>query len=171
MQFTCIAPGIDESSRPGETGLDMTRRLAWSKAFSVAQRNPDALVIGSDQVAEFEGRIIGKPHTLDAAVRQLVQFSGKSVQFISAICVLQQVCRFRAEAQVPTQVHFRKFSDQEAQRYVELDMPLDCAGSFKSEANGSVLLRGLESTDPTALIGLPLIALSDILRSAGLQLP
>jgi len=165
LQFSCAAPDIDETSLPGESGFDLTRRLARCKALSVAQRNPDALVIGSDQVAEFEGSIIGKPHTMDKAIAQLVQFSGKSVQFISAICVLHQASSFREEAQVTTQVHFRKFSEQEAQRYIELDMPLDCAGSFKSEAGGSVLLVGLESTDPTALIGLPLIALIDMLNN------
>lgn len=171
LHFSCSTPAVDESARRGEPALGLTRRLARSKALSVARRNPDALVIGSDQVADFQGRIIGKPYTTDAAITQLLQFSGKSVQFISAICVLCQQTHFCEEITVPTWVHFREFTEQEAQRYIALDMPLDCAGSFKSEAGGSVLLRGLESTDPTALIGLPLIALSSILRTAGMQLP
>ncbi len=171
VQFSCVAPNIDETAVPGEAGLDLTRRLARSKALSVAQRNPSAVVIGCDQVAAFGASIIGKPHTMDAAIEQLMRFSGKSVQFISAICVLHKLNDFCEEAQAPTQVHFREFSVREAERYIELDMPLDCAGSFKSEAGGSVLLRGLESSDPTALIGLPLIALSSILRTAGMQLP
>lgn len=171
LKFSCTASAIDETAGPDESAPDLTRRLARSKALSVARLNPRALVIGSDQVAEFEGRIVGKPISMEAALSQLRQFSGKSVQFISALCVLSQEADFCQEVSVPTWVHFREFSEQEAQRYIELAMPLDCAGSFKSEAGGSVLLRGLESTDPSALIGLPLIALSDILRAAGLQLP
>ncbi len=171
LQFSCIAPAIDETAGHSESAPDLTRRLAHGKALCVARLHPGALVIGSDQVADFEGRIVGKPHSVDAALSQLLSFSGKSIQFISAICVLRQEADFCKEVIVPSWVHFREFSAAEAQRYIELDMPLDCAGSFKSEAGGSVLLRGLESTDPTALIGLPLIALSSILRAAGMQLP
>ena len=171
LQFSCIAPAMDETARPDESAQDLTRRLARSKALKIAQPNPKAVVIGSDQAADFEGSIVGKPLSVDAALKQLLQFSGKSVEFISALCVLRLEADFCQEISVPTWVHFREFSEQEAQRYIELDMPLDCAGSFKSEAGGSVLLRGLESTDPAALIGLPLIALSGILRAAGLQLP
>jgi len=171
LQFTCTAPEIDETTRNGESGTELTRRLAKCKALSVARCNPEALVIGSDQVAEFEGSIIGKPYSMDAALAQLLQFSGKTVQFLSAVCVLRQKDDFCEQIVVPTMVHFREYSEQEARRYIELDMPLDCAGSFKSEAGGSLLLRGMETTDPTALIGLPLISLSKILRSAGVPLP
>lgn len=162
---------MDESALPGETALALTSRLARGKATSVAELNLDALVIGCDQVAEFAGTILGKPVTAEAACAQLMSFSGKTVQFLSALCVLRLNPGFLQEVTVPTLVHFREFSQVEAERYIELDNPLDCAGSFKSEAAGSVLLRGLGSNDPTALIGLPLIALSHMLRSAGYLLP
>ncbi len=162
---------MDETALPGESVSSLTSRLAKGKALSIASHYPAAIVIGSDQVAEFQDQILGKPKTVDVALQQLVQFSGKTIQFTSAVCVMQKQSAFCKEIAIPTQVHFREFSEQEAQRYIELDMPLDCAGAFKSESAGSVLLRGLESTDPTALIGLPLIALSSILRSAGLQIP
>jgi septum formation protein len=171
LTFNCAVPDIDETSLPGESALALTGRLAKGKAASVCHLKPDALVIGCDQVAEFGGTILGKPATVDIAITQLLHFSGKTVQFLSALCVMRLNPWFQEEITVPTLVHFRKFSQAEAERYIELDNPLDCAGSFKSEAGGSVLLRGLESNDPTALIGLPLIALSGMLRSAGLLLP
>lgn len=171
LQFTCLAPQMDETALPGESAAALTQRLARGKASSVAQSNPLALVMGCDQVAEFAGTILGKPTSRDLAVDQLMQFSGKTVRFLSALCVLRLQPAFCEEVTIPTLVHFRDFSLAEAERYIELDMPLDCAGSFKSEAGGSVLLRALESQDPTALIGLPLIALSQILRAAGLSVP
>jgi len=162
---------VDETALPEETAMALTSRLARGKATHVAGLNPDALVIGCDQVAELTGTLLGKPVTADFALAQLLNFSGKTVQFLSALCVLRLNPWFLQEVTVPTLVHFREFSQAEAERYIELDNPLDCAGSFKSEAGGSVLLRGLESNDPTALIGLPLIALSGMLRSAGRLVP
>lgn len=171
LEFTCLAPHMDETALPGEAAADLTRRLALGKARSIAQLHPEALVIGCDQVAVFGGMILGKPADERAAVAQLLQFSGQSVEFLSALCVLQQETGFCEEATVTTRVHFRDYSAAEAERYIALDQPLDCAGSFKSEAGGSVLLRALESSDPTALIGLPLIELCHILRRAGLAVP
>lgn len=171
LQFQCISPDMDETALPGEPAAELTQRLAMGKASSIAQPYPTALVIGCDQVAEFAGGIIGKPTDRAAAVDQLMQFSGCTVQFLSALCVLRNEPAFCEEATISTLVHFRDYSRAEAERYIELDMPLDCAGSFKSEAGGSVLLRALESSDPTALIGLPLIALSHSLRAAGLLVP
>jgi len=171
LDFQSMSPNMDETPLPGESVNELTKRLARGKALSIAQLYPQAVVIGSDQVAEFRGRIIGKPETVEAALSQLLLFAGNTIQFTSAICVLRVQPACCEEVAVPTLVHFRAFSRQEAERYIELDMPLDCAGAFKSEAAGLVLLRGLESTDPSALIGLPLIALSGILRSLGLQLP
>jgi septum formation protein len=171
LPFNTVASHLDESALPGESAADLTRRLAKGKARSIAEQKPGALVIGCDQAAEFEETIIGKPATAAAAVAQLLKYSGKSVLFHSAICVLRQQPWFFEESTIPTWVHFRVFDRAEAERYVELDQPLDCSGSFKSEAAGSVLLNGLESVDPTALIGLPLIALSQILRTAGFRLP
>ncbi len=171
LSFHCAAPEMDETALPGETALALTSRLARGKATSIAELHPESLVIGSDQVAEFAGNILGKPATVDEAISQLLLFSGKTVEFLSALCVLRLNPWFQEEVIVPTLVHFRRFDRTEAERYIELDKPLDCAGSFKSEAGGSVLLRGLESNDPTALIGLPLIDLSHMLRSAGCRLP
>ena len=171
LQFTCLAPHMDETALPSESAAELTRRLARGKANSIARQYPSALVIGCDQVADFAGTILGKPTSPEAAVNQLMQFSGKTVQFLSALCVLRLEPPYLGEVTVPTLVHFRDYSLEEATRYIELDMPLDCAGSFKSEAGGSVLLHALESHDPTALIGLPLIALSHSLRAAGVSVP
>ncbi len=171
LRFTCAVPNMDENTLPGESALELTHRLARGKAASIAEQNPEALVIGSDQVAEFADAILGKPVSKEVAIAQLLHFSGKTVQFHTTLCLLRLDPWFREEAAVPTWVHFREYSKDEAERYIELDNPLDCAGAFKSEAGGSMLLRGLESNDPTALIGLPLIALSQMLRSAGCLLP
>jgi septum formation protein len=171
LQFTCLAPQMDETAMPGESAAALTRRLARGKAHSIAQHHPSALVIGCDQVAELAGTVLGKPDNRETAVHQLMQCSGRTVQFLSALCVLRLQPALCEEVTIPTLVHFRDYSEAEAERYIQLDMPLDCAGSFKSEAGGSVLLRALESRDPTALIGLPLIALSQILRAAGLSVP
>ncbi len=171
LEFTCLAPHMDETPLPGETAADLTQRLARGKADSIASLQPEALVIGCDQVAEFDGRIVGKPADRQAALAQLMAFSGQTVEFLSALCVMRQEPGFCEQTMVSTRVHFRDYTVAEAERYIELDQPLDCAGSIKSEAAGSVLLRALESPDPTALIGLPLIALCHILRNAGLSLP
>jgi septum formation protein len=171
LDFSTVPPNLDETPVSGESPRHLTRRLAEGKARSIAVLYPAALVIGCDQVAEFEGSIIGKPVSFEAAVGQLLQFSGKSVRFLSALCLLRLEPFFFEEITVPTMVNFRDFDLAEARRYVELDQPLDCAGSFRSEAAGSVLLTRLESGDPSALIGLPLIALSRMLRQAGLEVP
>jgi septum formation protein len=171
LQFVCCAPQMVETALSGESAATLTQRLARGKANSISLQHPSAIVIGCDQVAEFAGTLVGKPANRDLAVEQLMHFSGNTVQFLSALCVLRLEPWFCEEVTVPTLVHFRDYSLAEAQRYIELDMPLDCAGSFKSEAGGSVLLRALESEDPTALIGLPLIALSHILRKMGLAAP
>jgi septum formation protein len=171
LAFSVMAPEMDESVLPGENAEALTARLALGKASSIAEQHPQALVIGCDQVADFSGTILGKPGTVDLAIAQLMLFSGKTIRFSSAICLMRQEPSLCEQVTIPTLVHFREFSEAEANRYVQLDMPLDCAGSLKTDAAGSVLLRGLESTDPTALIGLPLIALSGMLRTAGLELP
>jgi len=171
LEFTTLSPEMDENPLPGENAEALTSRLARGKASSIASQHPRALVIGCDQVADFKGTILGKPGTVEIAIEQLMLFSGESIRFSSAICLMRQQPEFCKAVTIPTMVHFRNFSRAEASRYIQLDMPLDCAGSFKSEAAGSLLLRSLESEDPTALIGLPLIALSNLLRDAGLALP
>lgn len=171
LDFLTISPEMDENPLPGENAVALTARLARGKASSISRQYPKALVIGCDQVADFAGTILGKPGTVEIAIEQLMLFSDESIRFSSSICLMRQEPAFCKQVTVPTMVHFRDFNRSEASRYVQLDMPLDCAGSFKSEAAGSLLLRSLESEDPTALIGLPLIALSSLLRDAGLALP
>ena len=130
-----------------------------------------ALRIGSDQVAECRGQVLGKPGSVEKACEQLASFSGQTVNFITAVCLRGEEARFVKTFTVNTRVAFRKLGGDEIRRYVEHDMPLDCAGAFKSEAAGISLLTKMESADPTAIIGLPLIELSALLREAGYRIP
>lgn len=171
LTFVTQAPEIDESIAPGESGGELAMRLASEKARAIAAKFPTALVIGSDQVAVCGDRVAGKPGSAARAARQLRRFSGRDVQFISAIEVTCADTGFRSGCAVVTEVGFRELSDGEIERYVALDNPVDCAGGFKSECAGVTLLRHMTSTDPTAIIGLPLIAVSAALREAGYQLP
>lgn len=171
LPFSCQSPGIPEVRLPGEPAVEMVRRLAREKAVSVSASQPEALVIGSDQAGECDGAIIGKPGSEADAVEQLLQLSGKAATFFTAVAVHCAASGFSRMAQVPTIVKFRRLTAEEAGRYVALDHPLDCAGSFKSECAGPALFESVNSTDPTALIGLPLISLSGMLREAGFRLP
>jgi len=170
LPFDAVAPGVDETPLDGEAPLDLVRRLASAKAAALARAYPDACVIGSDQLAEFDGRVLGKPGTPERAVEQLASMSGRHVTFLTALCVM------RGEHEVGiavdrTSVRFRALSQAEIERYVEAEQPLDCAGSFKSEGRGITLFDAIETVDPTALIGLPLIATARLLRDAGFILP
>ncbi len=142
-----------------------------AKALNIARKFPGAVVIGSDQVAEYAGNIIGKPGTAENAVRQLLGFSGQVVTFHTAIAVVCLSSPFSQNALDRTEVRFRQLSEGEVRRYVALDQPYDCAGSFKSEAAGPVLMQSMTTRDPSAIVGLPLIALSHALQAAGFQLP
>lgn len=171
IPFEAHAPTIDESGLPGEDPAQLAGRLAREKAETLARRFPQAVVIGSDQVAVHRGRIVGKAGTLEGARRQLGEFSGESVEFLTAVCIRCRESGLCREETVGTRVVFRSLSDDEIRRYVELDQPTDCAGSFKSEAAGPMLLRAMHSSDPTAIIGLPLITVAEALRAAGFDLP
>lgn len=171
IPFDVVVPDIDESPRPGEPPEALVERLAREKAAAVASRHPAAVVIGSDQVAVHQGRIVGKPGSAARACRQLREFSGDSVTFLSAVCLRCEETGWLSEETVVTEVAFRPLTGAEIRRYVELDQPLDCAGGFRSEAAGSTLLRALRSADPTAIVGLPLIVVSAALRRAGYSLP
>ena len=171
VPFRVVAPGTDEAPLPGEDPETLVARLARQKALAVAQHNRGAIVIGSDQVAVHRGQVVGKPGTTGRAVRQLAAFSGERVTFLSAIAVHRLEDGFCFEATVGTEVHFRDLTEDEIHRYVERDNPVDCAGGFRSEATGSALLRTLHSSDPTAIVGLPLIAVAEGLRRAGVQVP
>ncbi len=171
LDFKVISPSIDETPLPDESPAALVSRLAKEKAQAVSAQYPAALVIGSDQLAVFQNQISGKPGSVDKAVEQLHRFSGQCVQFLTAIAVNCTATGFFSNFTVPTDVYFRVLSDAEIRRYIAIDEPLDCAGGFKSEAAGSALLTGLKSDDPTAIVGLPLIRLSSMLREAGFRIP
>lgn len=169
LPFICAAPHIDETPLSGENAEALVLRLAAAKAQALALAYPDTLIIGSDQVCVIDGKITGKPHTEDNARAQLRQASGKTVTFYTGLALynsrsnhLQAVCE-------PFHVHFRTLSDAEITNYVRLEQPLNCAGSFKSEGLGIALFDKLEGRDPNALIGLPLIALLEMLRAEGIN--
>jgi len=169
--FEVIAPEVDESEIGGESALDVARLRARTKAEAVLVQHRDAVIIGSDQVAVLDGEIIGKPGNHARAIEQLLAASGKSVEFLTAVCVLDLSDRRRYEHVDRTVVHFRQFDRRLAEAYVELDEPYDCAGSFKVEGAGFVLFRSISSEDPTALVGLPMIWLAATLRELGQLLP
>lgn len=171
VPFTTASPDIDESMLGYETPREQAIRLARSKAEAIAARFPGACVIGSDQVASCGGHRYGKPGSRDAAIAQLAELSGRTVVFDTALCVIDDRRGTRHEALVPTEVVFRALSRPEIERYVDLDDPLDCAGAAKSESLGIALLERLSGDDPTALVGLPLIRLSALLRGIGYPLP
>jgi len=171
VDFEVVAPEIDESPLPGEAPQALVARLAAGKASAVAAAHRRCVVIGSDQVAVHRDRIVGKPGSPGNARRQLRAFSGEAVEFLSAVCLCCEETGWRHAETVVTKVRFRPLSDAEIDRYLAFDAPLDCAGSFRSEAGGSMLLESLESDDPTAIVGLPLIAVCHALRDAGFRLP
>jgi septum formation protein len=176
LPFSCIAPGVDEAARAGERPLALAQRLARAKASAVALEHPDAWVVGSDQVAvrmgpSAEESILGKPGTEARCVEQLRSCSGRTVSFLTAVAVVRHNGRSAHEFADNTRVIFRVLGEADIARYVALESPVDCAGGFKSEGLGIALCESIENSDPSALIGLPLIQLSKVLRSVGFELP
>lgn len=171
LPFVIARPDVDETPLPAESPPETANRLALAKGRVVADRFDHALIIGSDQVAHMGNELFGKPGTADRAIAQLQRMRGKTVIFHTAVAVINTANNNVQTLSVPTQVRFRPLSDAEIIRYVEREQPLDCAGAAKSEALGITLLDALSGDDPTALIGLPLIALSRMLRAEGLLLP
>ncbi len=171
IPFDIARPEIDETALDGELPAATAERLAAEKARAVARRYPDALIIGSDQVAFMDATRFGKPGTTEKAIDQLRRMQGRTVVFHTGVALLNARTQRMQVGGVPTQVRFRKLDEREITRYVEKEMPLDCAGSAKAEALGITLLDALVTDDPTALIGLPLIALSRMLRAEGIRLP
>ena len=169
VPFRVQTPDVDETPHPGETPLQLVARLARAKAAAVSARSADEWIIGADQVAVTNGRIIGKPGGAAQAITQLREASGQTVTFLTAVCLVHPRDAASEQHVDETRVRFRALSDMEIERYVRLEQPFDCAGSFKSEALGIALLDRIESADPTALIGLPLIWLSGALRRAGIS--
>ena len=171
LPFDTDRPETDEAPLPGEAPAATAERLAAEKARAVAARWPDALIIGSDQVADLGDQVFGKPGTEARAIAQLQRMRGQTVVFHTALALLNTRTGHLQVEGIPTQVRFRNLSDDEIRRYVAKEQPLDCAGSAKSEGLGITLLDAMPGEDPTALIGLPLIALSRMLRAEGLELP
>ena len=175
MQRLCIpfdvaAPDVDETPQDGESPHDLACRLALAKARAVAALHPDAVVIGSDQVADLDGEPLGKPGTHERAVAQLRRMRGRTVVFQTAVAVVCQNTGFAQTDLAAVRVVFRNLSDAEIETYLRTEQPYDCAGSAKSEGLGIALLESINNDDPTALVGLPLIRTCRMLRAAGLPI-
>ncbi|HDS6594054.1 TPA: septum formation inhibitor Maf [Klebsiella aerogenes] len=167
LPFECAAPEVDETSLPGESARQLVVRLAQAKAQALASRFPQHLIIGSDQVCVLDGEITGKPHTEENAHRQLRKASGTIVTFYTGLALYNSANGHLQTECEPFDVHFRHLSDQEIEAYIRKENPLQCAGSFKSEGLGITLFERLEGRDPNSLVGLPLIALCQMLRREG----
>ncbi len=169
LPFDVFAPDLDESPLPAESPLQLATRLAMAKAQAIAKQFPQAIVIGSDQVADLHGQAIGKPGNHQRAIEQLTAMSGQEVVFHTAVAVVCAETGFSADALAPVRVKFRSLNPAEIENYLRAEQPYDCAGSAKSEGLGITLLSAIQSDDPTALIGLPLIRTTQLLRLAGLD--
>jgi septum formation protein len=171
LEYEQRTPAIDESCQPGEDAETYVCRLAAEKARAVAARMPDRVVIGSDQCSSRDGDILGKPHTRARAIEQLLAFGGQRVRIATAVAVHDPASARTQAAYVPTDVYFRRLERGAIERYVDAESPLDCAGAFKAEGLGITLFEKIRGDDPNALIGLPLIALTDLLGQLGIKLP
>jgi len=169
IAFSVVAPHVDEHPIDGENPQATALRLGCAKARSVAERYREGLVIGSDQVAELDGRILGKPGDREANVRQLGEASGRRVLFHTALCVINAATGREQATVVPCTVYFRPLAPSEIEAYVEREQAFDCAGGFRAEGLGVALFERIEGEDPSALIGLPLIRLVSMLRNEGLD--
>lgn len=162
IPFESVSPNIDESQRPNESPHELVNRLAKEKAEIIAKDFPDTYIIAADQVACFDNKIIGKPGNKENAKKQLKEFSGKHVQFLTGLAVLDVKSKQVLQHVEKFDVHFRKLKEKEIEHYLDIEQPYDCAGSFKSEGLGILLFSKLDGRDPNALIGLPLIALREL---------
>ncbi len=170
LPFEVTAPHVDETPLPGEAPRALALRLALAKARAVAQTHPEAVVIGSDQVADLDGLPLGKPGNHERAVQQLRQMRGHTVVFQTALAVVCLATGFEQVDLAAVRVKFRDLTDTEIENYLQAEKPYDCAGSAKSEGLGIALLEAIDNDDPTALVGLPLIRTARMLRAAGVQL-
>ena len=169
LPFEVFAPLVDESPKPGEMSDLLARRLALAKARAVSTQHPQAVVIGSDQVCDLDGQLMGKPGKHAAAVEQLRRLSGRTAVFHTAVAVVCADSSFEQVDLATVRVRFRHLTASDIERYLQLDEPYDCAGSAKCETLGIALLESIESDDPTALVGLPLIRTAQLLRDAGID--
>jgi MAF protein len=171
LPFVCASPDIDESHKPDESAVELVQRLAEEKARALAADYPGHLIIGSDQVAVLDGKILGKPHTFERAREQLSAASGSSVTFLTGLALLNSSTGLCQVDHVPFTVHMRNLDQAAIERYLGAEQPYDCAGSFKAEGLGVSLFQATEGSDATSLIGLPLIRLVDMLIKEGVRLP
>ena len=169
LPFESASPHINEGALPGEPAAAVATRLATEKARALCGQFPDAVIIGSDQVAECQGRQLGKPGTPERAIEQLLFCAGHNVTFHTGLCVMDSNTEKHTSICEPFQVHFRKLTRAEAERYIELEKPLDCAGSFKAEGLGVALFEKMEGNDPNSLVGLPIIRLVELLKPYGID--
>lgn len=168
LPFECADPALAEDEEEGEDPSETALRLAAEKARAVAGRFPDALIIGSDQVASLDGEVLGKPGNYANASAQLRKLSGRTAQFDTAVALFDSRTRSERARLVPCRVSFRRLTDRAIETYLQREQPYDCAGSAKAEALGIALISSIDTSDPTALIGLPLIALTEMLEEAGM---
>ncbi len=171
LPFTCHSPDIDETPQANESAQALVQRLALSKARALAQHYPQHIIIGSDQVAVLDGKIIGKPLHAEGATQQLSAASGRSPVFLTGLAVIDTRTQIEQVDLVPFTVHFRTLNAAQIQRYIAAEQPFDCAGSFKSEGLGVSLFQATEGSDATSLVGLPLIRLCDMLNACGIAVP
>ena len=171
LDFIHQSPDIDETPLEGESPTALVIRLAQQKAAALAEQHPDTLIIGSDQVAVLGDKVLGKPGTRENAIAQLSAASGQRVTFLTGLCLLNTATGRMQSACEPFNVQFRTLKTSQIERYVDLEQPLNCAGSFKSEGLGIVLFKALEGRDPNSLVGLPLITLTEFLAAEGVTLP
>lgn len=170
LPFTQVAPDVDESPQQGETPDALVRRLALAKAEAVARRHPDAIVIGSDQMAVAGGELLGKAGSVEGARNQLRKLSAQRVRFLTGLAVLHRASGTVLQDMIPFEVRMRTLREAEILDYVEREMPIDAAGSFKSEGLGIALFESMHGEDPSALVGLPLIRLHQFLRDCGCRI-
>lgn len=171
INFIAASPDIDETPLQDEHPVDMTKRLAINKAKALAVQYPQHLIIGSDEVACHDGKIIGKPHTFERAFKQLKEVSGKTVTFYTGLALFNSQTQSLQVDSIPFHVHFRELSDEAITRYLEIEKPFDCAGSIKAEGLGICFFRAMEGSDITSLMGLPLIRLVDMLQNEQVFIP
>ncbi len=170
VPFDVVAPGVDETPLPGESPANLTHRLAIAKAQAVGKAHPTALVIGSDQVAALDGEALSKPEIHERAVAQLRRMRGRRIEFLTALAVHCEATAKTVARTVRYTVEFRSFSDRQLEDYLRIEQPYDCAGSAKADGLGIALIRRMAGDDPNALIGLPLIALVDLLAEHGYEI-
>jgi len=172
IPFSCITPNIDESSVPNESISDQVKRLAKEKALTIASQkiHNDSYVIGSDQLASFNGQVLGKPRDFATAKQQLLMFSGQSVRFYTGLCLVHSAKSQLSQIVETFDVTFKTLTENQISTYLQIEQPYDCAGSFKCEGLGIALFESLDGRDPNTLIGLPLIALMDLFNSVSVDL-